>query len=178
MEAFHVSTEEAIFLGDSSADIKAGKAAGMRTYGVQWLSTYQSASFEVEPDHLYTQVEPFLQLLEKEADISLRWLEWAKQIQSIAQTGLTYAKDVYDIERYETLRQLSIDILDQYTFAGAERIRLSFANESGYATPKVDVRGVIFEDGKILLVREKNRRRLVFARRLGRHRALSFGSGG
>jgi hypothetical protein len=39
-----------------------------------------------------------------------KWLEWAKQIQSIAQIGLTYAKDVYDLERYEALRQISVDI--------------------------------------------------------------------
>nr|WP_245809603.1 NUDIX hydrolase [Cohnella massiliensis] len=84
-----------------------------------------------------------------------KWLEWAKQIQAIAQTGLTYAKDVYDIERYEALRQLSVDILANYTWAGKERIRLAFAGETGYATPKTDIRAVVFRDGKILLVREK-----------------------
>lgn len=84
-----------------------------------------------------------------------KWLEWAKQIQAIAQTGLTYAKDVYDIERYEALRQLSVDILANYTWAGKERIRLAFAGETGYATPKTDIRAVVFQDGKILLVREK-----------------------
>ncbi|MEK4063163.1 MULTISPECIES: NUDIX hydrolase [Paenibacillus] len=84
-----------------------------------------------------------------------KWLAWAKEIQGIAQTGLTYAKDVYDIERYEALRELSVDILANYTFESKERIRLSFAGEGGYSTPKVDVRGVIFREGKILLVREK-----------------------
>lgn len=84
-----------------------------------------------------------------------KWLTWAKEIQGIAQTGLTYAKDVYDIERYEALRELSVDILANYTFESKERIRLSFAKEGGYSTPKVDVRGVIFREGKILLVREK-----------------------
>lgn len=84
-----------------------------------------------------------------------KWLTWAKEIQGIAQTGLTYAKDVYDIERYEALRELSVDILVNYTFESKERIRLSFAGEGGYSTPKVDIRGVIFRDGKILLVREK-----------------------
>lgn len=84
-----------------------------------------------------------------------KWLAWAKEIQAIAQTGLTYAKDVYDIERYEALRELSVDILANYTYESKERIRLSFAGEGGYSTPKVDVRGVIFREGKILLVREK-----------------------
>jgi ADP-ribose pyrophosphatase YjhB (NUDIX family) len=84
-----------------------------------------------------------------------KWLTWAKEIQAIAQTGLTYAKDVYDIERYQALREMSVDILANYTFEDKERIRLSFASEEGYATPKVDIRGVVFQEEKILLVREK-----------------------
>lgn len=84
-----------------------------------------------------------------------KWLSWAKQIQAIAQTGLTYGKDIYDIERYEMLRQLSIDILSDYTSINEEKIKLTFASDTGYATPKVDIRAVVFNDGKILLVREK-----------------------
>ncbi|MBH5319599.1 NUDIX hydrolase [Paenibacillus sp. GSMTC-2017] len=84
-----------------------------------------------------------------------KWLDWAKQIQAIAQTGLTYTKDVYDVERYEELRRISVDILTNYTTVSTEQITLSFASELGYATPKVDIRGVVFKDGKILLVREK-----------------------
>ncbi|MDO7907331.1 NUDIX hydrolase [Paenibacillus sp. JX-17] len=84
-----------------------------------------------------------------------KWLEWAKQIQAIAQTGLTYAKDVYDIERYERLRDLSVEMMGSYTDVSTEKIRLSFANEDGYATPKVDVRGVVFREGQILMVKEK-----------------------
>lgn len=150
-----VSKDEAVFLGDSNADIHAGKTAGLRTYGVQWLSTYQSTHFEREPDFIFTHIAQFRELLENELKLPVKWLDWAKQMQSIAQIGLTYAKDVYDLERYESLRQLSIEVMDTYTFAGVEKINLSFANETGYATPKVDIRGVVFENEKILLVREK-----------------------
>jgi ADP-ribose pyrophosphatase len=87
--------------------------------------------------------------------MELKWLEWAKQIQAIAQTGLTYAKDVYDIERYEQLRQLSVDILTNYAAIDKETIKLTFASDTGYATPKVDIRAVVFQDNKVLLVREK-----------------------
>ncbi|MFF2885809.1 NUDIX hydrolase [Paenibacillus sp. NPDC057967] len=87
--------------------------------------------------------------------MEIKWLEWAKQIQGIAQTGLTYSKDIYDIERYEQLRQLSIDILSSYTDTGTDKIKLTFASDTGYATPKVDVRAVVFRDEQILLVREK-----------------------
>ncbi|MNB70502.1 Phosphatase NudJ [compost metagenome] len=85
-----------------------------------------------------------------------KWLSWAKEIQAIAQTGLEYGKDVYDLERYEALRELSIDIMENYTFESREKIKLSFADDKGYSTPKVDIRGVIFQEGKILMVREKN----------------------
>lgn len=85
-----------------------------------------------------------------------RWLEWAKQIQAIAQTGLAYTKDVYDRERFEDLRQMSVDILAHYTETDPGKIKLAFASDTGYATPKVDIRGVVFRDGKLLLVREKH----------------------
>jgi len=86
----------------------------------------------------------------------LVWLDWAKEIQSIAQSGLAYCQDVYDQERYEQLRDLSIEILNKYTTVDKDIIKLDFANEVGYATPKVDVRGVVFnKENQILLVKEK-----------------------
>ncbi|EHB56685.1 NUDIX hydrolase [Paenibacillus lactis] len=85
----------------------------------------------------------------------LKWLEWAKEIQAISQAGLAYTKDVYDQERFEQLRALSISIMQEYTEAGEDKIRTLFGSETGYQTPKVDVRAVIFQDGKLLLVREK-----------------------
>lgn len=87
--------------------------------------------------------------------MTLKWLEWAKEMQAISQAGLEYTKDVYDKERFEQLRELSITIMQEYTGAGNEMIRTLFASETGYQTPKVDVRGVIFQDGKLLLVKEK-----------------------
>ncbi|MEI3607156.1 NUDIX hydrolase [Pseudogracilibacillus sp. SE30717A] len=83
-----------------------------------------------------------------------KWLDWAKQLQSIAQAGLTYSKDVYDLERFELLRNISIEILSQYTDMDRTVIRNLFANETGYATPKIDIRAVVFRHNKILMVRE------------------------
>lgn len=84
-----------------------------------------------------------------------QWLSWVRQLQAIAQTGLTYAKDVYDIERYQTLRCLAAEM----AAAGAglpdsARILDLFSGDSGYATPKVDVRAAVFQDDRILLVKE------------------------
>ncbi|WP_199613585.1 NUDIX hydrolase [Paenibacillus alkalitolerans] len=84
------------------------------------------------------------------------WLEWVKRLQAISQSGLTYAKDVYDIERYEQLRDLSLEMMNKYTDMEIEQIRDLFAGETGYATPKVDIRGVVFRNDRILMVREKS----------------------
>ena len=84
-----------------------------------------------------------------------KWLEWAKQLQSIAQAGLTYSKDVYDLERFELIRNISAEIMSQHTDMDKTVIRDLFANETGYATPKVDIRAVVFKDNKILMVRER-----------------------
>ena len=82
------------------------------------------------------------------------WLDWAKQLQSIAQAGLTYSKDVYDMERFEQIREISIEMMSTYTEMDTPFIRELFANETGYATPKVDIRAVVFKDNRILMVKE------------------------
>ena len=82
------------------------------------------------------------------------WLTVAQRIQAIAQAGLTYAENNYDLERYEELKQLSASMLSDYTDTPFEKIIGLFDQEVGYQTPKVDIRGVIFQDGKLLLVRE------------------------
>lgn len=83
-----------------------------------------------------------------------KWLSWAKELQSIAQAGLAYSKDQYDIERFRQIRDLSVEILSEYTEIENEKIKDLFCNEVGYQTPKVDVRGAIFKEDKILLVKE------------------------
>ncbi|QTD42529.1 NUDIX hydrolase [Sporosarcina sp. Te-1] len=83
------------------------------------------------------------------------WLEWTKRIQAIAQSGLAFSKDIYDIERYEELREISVEIMAAHTDLEIGKIRELFTNEGGYQTPKVDVRGVVFKDGRILMVKEK-----------------------
>lgn len=83
-----------------------------------------------------------------------QWLEWAKRIQAIAQAGLTYAKDPFDVERYESLRGIAAEILATGTDAPLEQITELLAGQTGYPTPKVDTRGVVFRDGAILLVKE------------------------
>jgi ADP-ribose pyrophosphatase YjhB (NUDIX family)/uncharacterized protein YfkK (UPF0435 family) len=82
------------------------------------------------------------------------WLETAKKLQSLAQAGLTYSDNKYDIERYEELRYISMEIMSKFSDTEMETVKNLFSNETGYQTPKVDVRGVVFKDGKILMVKE------------------------
>jgi ADP-ribose pyrophosphatase YjhB (NUDIX family) len=83
------------------------------------------------------------------------WLVWTRELQAIAQTGLAFVRDPYDRERYEMLRELASEIMAAHTATDAQRIEDLFAGETGYATPKIDVRGAAFDsDGKILMVRE------------------------
>lgn len=86
--------------------------------------------------------------------MSPKWLEWAKQIQSIAQAGIAYSNNDYDLERYEELRNLAVEIMSQYTQVDQAIVKDLFANETGYATPKADIRAAVFKDNKILMVRE------------------------
>lgn len=81
-----------------------------------------------------------------------KWTEWIKKLQAIAQNGLAYSDNAYDLERYEQLQQIIADILQHHTNHDADTINDFLAREEGYLTPKVDVRGVVFHDNKILLV--------------------------
>ena len=85
-----------------------------------------------------------------------KWLKWAIEIQSLAQAGLTYTDNDYDIERYERLREISAEMISEKSNIGLEKVKDLFCNEKGYQTPKIDTRAVIFKDNKILLTHENN----------------------
>lgn len=82
------------------------------------------------------------------------WLDMAKRLQAVAQAGLEYSDNKYDIDRYQQVRELSLEIMQGFTDMSMSKLINGFASERGYPTPKVDVRGVVFREDKILLVRE------------------------
>ncbi len=84
----------------------------------------------------------------------MKWIEWGRKLQAISQTGLHFTKEQYDRERYEQIRDIAAEILAEHSNLSVEELLELNAAEFGYATPKVDVRGVAFKDEKILLVRE------------------------
>ena len=92
----------------------------------------------------------------KDDDRSLdpQWLRWIKHLQAIAQDGLTYTKDDYDLGRYEQLRELAAEMLAAHSTGTLEEASDLLAFETGPATPKVDVRAAVFWEGRILLVKE------------------------
>lgn len=84
-----------------------------------------------------------------------QWLTWTRELQAIAQTGLTFVRDPYDRERYEMLRRLASQMMASHAELPADRIEDLFRGEQGYATPKLDVRGAVFDaEGRLLMVRE------------------------
>jgi ADP-ribose pyrophosphatase YjhB (NUDIX family) len=83
-------------------------------------------------------------------------------VQSLAQTGLTYARDPYDRERYEELRAIAVEMASAGLGRPADEVRVAFAGSLGYPTPKVDVRAVVFRDEEVLLVRERRNGRWTF----------------
>lgn len=83
-------------------------------------------------------------------------LEWAIELQSLAQAGLTYGKDVFDRERYQRIREISAEMLAEKSGLPVEKVRDLFCSESGYQTPKLDTRSAIFQNDRILLVKESN----------------------
>ena len=61
-----------------------------------------------------------------------KWLQWAIELQSLAQAGLTYGKDIYDRERYERVREISAEILSHMSELPTETVKNLFCNETGY----------------------------------------------
>ncbi|UCE08760.1 MAG: NUDIX hydrolase [bacterium] len=84
-----------------------------------------------------------------------RWLEWAREIQALSQTGLHYSHDVYETQRYQRLLEITAEIVHTHTELPNESLISNFQIQPGYATPKIDVRGAVVQEGKILLVQEK-----------------------
>lgn len=89
-------------------------------------------------------------------DKNEKWLQWAVELQSIAQAGLFYGQNVYDQERYEQIRDIAAEMIAYKTEIPFNKVKDLFCSEIGYQTPKLDSRAAIFQDDRILLVKEKN----------------------
>ena len=90
--------------------------------------------------------------IDRTADV----LDWARKVRALAQNGLAFTRDPFDRERYHELQDLAAALLAGALEIPLERARALWDGEHGYATPKVDVRGAIFENERVLLVRERS----------------------
>jgi ADP-ribose pyrophosphatase YjhB (NUDIX family) len=84
------------------------------------------------------------------------WLQWAREIQALAQTGRHYAVNDFQRQRYDRLTEIAAQIVSDHSTFTFDKIITTFRGQNGYATPRVDVRGAVFKDGKLLLVRERS----------------------
>lgn len=86
-----------------------------------------------------------------------QWLKWVSELRSIAEAGLAYSRDPYDQQRFAQLQELAAEIVASYTGTPETRVVLeAFQADSGYVTPKIDVRGVVFREGRVLMVKERS----------------------
>ena len=83
------------------------------------------------------------------------WKKWAQELQFLAQSSLAYSKDKFDRERFERIRDIACEMLSYKYDLPIEKIKMDFASEIGYQTPKVETRAAIIKDNKILLVKEQ-----------------------
>ncbi len=84
-----------------------------------------------------------------------RLLEWAREVQALAQTGLHFAQDDYQRDRSRRLLEIAAEMISENSNADFLPLAKAFRSQCGYATPKIDVRAAVFREGKLLLVRER-----------------------
>ena len=84
-----------------------------------------------------------------------KWLQWAREIYSLSQSGLTYSENEYDRERYRRLQEITAEIIASQAEVSKEGALESFSMQAGYITPKIDVRGAVIQENKILLIQER-----------------------
>lgn len=91
----------------------------------------------------------------KSSAITPRWLNWAREIQALSQTGAHFSENEYQRERYLRLTEIAAEMMAEFSGQQYPDLIDLFSRQVGYATPKVDVRGAVFRDGSLLLVKER-----------------------
>lgn len=86
---------------------------------------------------------------------SPKWIKWAREIFSMTQAGLTYSENEFDKERYKRLQEITAEMIESQSELSKDSVLESFSMQAGYTTPKIDVRGAVVYEGKILLIQER-----------------------
>jgi ADP-ribose pyrophosphatase YjhB (NUDIX family) len=82
-------------------------------------------------------------------------LDWAREIQALAQTGLHYAKDDFQKDRCNRLLEIAAEMISSNSDTEFLPLAKAFKSQIGYATPRIDVRAAVFRGGRLLFVRER-----------------------
>lgn len=139
-----------LYVGDSPSDAGSARGAGIDFALALWGTRPGNS---ISADHYLSHPS---QLLTVADHPDVRWLDWARELQAIAQIGLAYSRDDFDRERFERVREIAAAIMAAGSGLSIDRIRNLFCGETGYQTPKLDVRAALFEGEKILLVQESD----------------------
>ncbi|WP_036172541.1 NUDIX hydrolase N-terminal domain-containing protein [Massilia sp. 9096] len=159
LAAWQLAPAEAVYIGDAPSDVTAAHGVGMPVVGAGWADTTDGAALAaMAPDHFAASVDALRDWLlpRLAAPDSSAWLRIAQRVQALAQTGLGFNPAPYDAERYQELLQLGQRMLHHLTGVPLPVLEREAATHSGYATPKVDIRAVLFRGvDAVLMVREK-----------------------
>ena len=153
LQKAEINSQEAIYIGDTIYDYECAKGAGvdfgLAVWGCKRFDGIAAKYFFNSPEEIYNQ-------LNNKLTDETKLINIAKELQFIGQVGETYTKDLFDLERFKRIRELSAEIINLISSIPVPKIKDLFCNETGFQTPKIDVRAAIVKDNQILLVEEKN----------------------
>src|SRR5215469_7093218 len=101
----------------------AGMTNEKASYAITFPATASPLTVSACAGTPYSRPAAILAVILRERDVEPKWLAWAREIQAIAQTGLAYARDVYDRQRYEKLQALAARIMAESSDMDYEVIR-------------------------------------------------------
>ena len=153
LETAGIKSSEALYIGDTVYDLQCAAGAGV-DFGLA-LWGHNSARHIQAAYYFQTPYELSYTLAINQPE-QIPWLKWAMELQFVAQAGITYSENSFDIERFGRIRELSAEIMNLKTGEPQEYIKEVFCSETGFQTPKLDTRAAVFQDGKILLVQEND----------------------
>ena len=150
-----IKNSDALYIGDSIYDFQCASNAnvdfGLALWGCDSVKHIYADYFFKTPKDI-----PYTLNLKESAFSEMPWLKWAMELQFISQVGITYSQGQFDKERFERIRRISAEIMSLKGNISIESVKNVFCNETGFQTPKLDSRAVIFNNDKILLVKENN----------------------
>ena len=152
MEMTGAKREEILYIGDTYNDylcaLNCGIDFGLAVWGTNLNKSVNCTHHFLNPWDIISAVFSY-------DSLNYRFYRWAKEIQAIGQIGLAFSTNVFDIERFNRLREISAEILSTMTEAPIEKVRDAILTDRGYITPKIDTRAAVFnENDEILLVKE------------------------